>query len=112
MEQCTAAETCSGGGGGGRVFTANAPRVMLAIMFSGIAYLILQRIRIWYRLRHVKGPFWAVFSDFWIIRNTGGGRMYLDLAEVCDQYGKFHDHGRVINPGEIIIANCPNRVAC
>lgn len=90
MEQRTAAATCTEGGQG---FAPKAPTVMLAILFFGIAYLILQRIRAWYRLRHIKGPFWAAFSDFWIIRNTGGGRMYLELAEVCDQYGKFQNHG-------------------
>jgi hypothetical protein len=83
MEQCTAGAICAGGGHG---------LIMLAILFLGIAYLILQRIRAWYCLRHIRGPFWAAFSDFWIIRNTGGGRMYLELAEVCDEYGKFQNH--------------------
>jgi hypothetical protein len=90
MERCTAAKTCSRGGQG---LAQKAPMVMLAILIFGITYLIIQRIRAWYRLQHIKGPFWAAFSDIWIIRNTGGGRMYLELAEVCDQYGKFHNHG-------------------
>jgi hypothetical protein len=60
------------------------------IVVLGIVYTAVQRIRGWYRLRHIKGPVWAAFTDFWLIKSTWSGRMYLELARVCDKYGKCH----------------------
>lgn len=41
----------------------------------------------WYRLRHIKGPFSAAFSNYWLVRHVAAGVMHLDLAEVCEKYG-------------------------
>jgi hypothetical protein len=57
------------------------------IAVLGIIYTVVQRIHGWYRLRHIKGPWWAALTDFWLIKSTWSGRMYLELARVCDQYG-------------------------
>jgi hypothetical protein len=54
-----------------------------------ILYLVISRIWVWYRLRHIKGPLWASFSKWWMMRKTMGGQMHLELAHVCDQYGVF-----------------------
>lgn len=58
------------------------------IFFVILTYFVLQRVRVWYRLRHIKGPFWAAFTDFWLISSQWSGRNYLELAKVCDKYGQ------------------------
>jgi len=60
----------------------------LVAVTVAILYLILARVRAWYRLRYIKGPFWAAFSKWWMMRKTMGGQMHLDLARVCEQYGR------------------------
>jgi hypothetical protein len=61
------------------------------LIFSAVTLFALsfvsKSLRAWYRLRHVKGPFSAAFSNFWLIRHVGGGTMHLDLADVCNKYG-------------------------
>lgn len=56
--------------------------VLALALASGI-----RRLRAWHRLRHFKGPFWAAFSRWWMLRHVGGTRMHLDLREVHDKYG-------------------------
>jgi hypothetical protein len=46
--------------------------------------------RTWYRLRHIKGPFSAAFSNYWLVRHVAAGVMHLDLAEVCETYGEVN----------------------
>jgi hypothetical protein len=42
----------------------------------------------WYRLRHFKGPFWAAFSKWWLVRHVvGGSTFHLDVYDVCKKYG-------------------------
>ncbi|KAK3368362.1 cytochrome P450 71A20 [Podospora didyma] len=49
--------------------------------------LVVQRIRGYRRLRHIPGPFWAGWTDFWIIRTQLSGRMCFILADVNEKYG-------------------------
>ncbi|KAK3347287.1 cytochrome P450 [Lasiosphaeria hispida] len=56
---------------------------VLALVSTSLA----RRLHAWYRLRHIRGPFWAAFSRWWMIRHVGGDRMHLDLREVNDKYG-------------------------
>lgn len=39
------------------------------------------------RLQHFRGPWVASFSKLWMVQSTFHGRMYLDVAEACKQYG-------------------------
>jgi len=48
---------------------------------------LIRRLLAWHRLRQFKGPFWAAFSRWWMIRKVGGGRTHLDLREVNEKYG-------------------------
>jgi hypothetical protein len=83
-------------------FTASASRLAGAILGDGplpdlwaivagvVASLFVgSRVRSWYRLRHIKGPFWAVLSDFWLIRRTYRGEIYSHLGMVCKEYGEI-----------------------
>ena len=57
--------------------------VSVALVASSVA----RRIGAWYRLRHIKGPFWAAFSRWWLVRHVPGGNMHTDLLEVTERYG-------------------------
>jgi hypothetical protein len=46
-------------------------------------------IRVWYRLKHIKGPFSAAFSKFWLVRSHVKQTAYLDVADVCEKYGEL-----------------------
>ncbi|EEY20300.1 pisatin demethylase [Verticillium alfalfae VaMs.102] len=53
------------------------------------------------RLRHIRGPRLAGFSQWWLVRRVGGGRTHLDLYEVCEKYG---DIARV-GPNDLITSD-------
>ena len=55
---------------------------LLVVLYVGNA------IRLWYRLRDFKGPFFAAFSKFWLLRTHIRQTAYLDVAAVCDKYGE------------------------
>lgn len=53
-----------------------------------LTLFVAQRVRSWQCLRHVKGPAMAAWSKWWMIRRIAAGRMHLELAEVCEKYGR------------------------
>ncbi|KAK5655564.1 hypothetical protein OQA88_5495 [Cercophora sp. LCS_1] len=57
------------------------------LLTAFIAYLIISYTRNYARLGHIPGPFWARFSDLWIIRTQLSGRMNLILHDVIAKYG-------------------------
>lgn len=62
--------------------------------FAAVALLIagwslISTIRLFNRLKHIKGPPLAGLSEWWLARSVGGGRTHLDLYEVCEKYGMF-----------------------
>lgn len=52
-----------------------------------IAFWLLQSLRSYLRLRQFPGPPVAAWSKLWMMRSTLHGRMHLDVAEACKQYG-------------------------
>lgn len=46
----------------------------------------------WYRLSHIRGPFWASFSHLWIIRNILTGR-------TAEKMLHFGDYGSIVRIG-------------
>lgn len=50
-------------------------------------YLIVQRVQDYLRTRHIPGPFWAGWTDLWMIRSQLSGRMCFILAEANEKYG-------------------------
>jgi hypothetical protein len=60
----------------------------LSVFSLFIVVFAAQTIQTWYRLRHFKGPFWAAFSKWWLVRHVvGGGTFHLDVYDVCRRYG-------------------------
>lgn len=51
-------------------------------------YLLIDRVRGHSRLKHIPGPFWAGWTDLWMIRAQLSGRMCFLLAEANGKYGK------------------------
>lgn len=62
--------------------------MLFTVLALVAAFLVTQRAWAWYRLRHVKGPFWAAFGDLWMLRRILAGTLYEDLDDVCNEYGK------------------------
>jgi len=54
-----------------------------------VVYLVVQRVRDYARTRHIPGPFWAGWTDLWMIRMQLGGRMCLELADANKIYGEL-----------------------
>lgn len=71
-------------------------RRVLGILLSLVLVSVVKRLRAWHRLRHVKGPFWAAFSRWWMLRRIVSGRMHMDTREVNDKYGK-HSPPRAVS---------------
>jgi len=61
--------------------------LICSIILLSIISTLAQILIAWNRLRHIKGPPFAAFSDLWLARHVPGGRMHLDLVEVCEKYG-------------------------
>jgi hypothetical protein len=67
----------------------NWAELALSFITLFLTYEAVQTFRTWYRLRHIKGPFSASFSKWWLIRLVSSGKMHLHFWEVCNKYGKF-----------------------
>ena len=53
-----------------------------------IAYLAVDRVRIYYRLREFRGPWLAVTSKLWILRCLYYKNTHWELKRVCEEYGR------------------------
>lgn len=63
-----------------------------------IALWFIQSLRSYLRLRQFPGPPVAAWSKLWMMRSTLHGRMHLDVAEACKQYGtSIHSTVEYIN---------------
>ncbi|OJJ60268.1 hypothetical protein ASPSYDRAFT_57695 [Aspergillus sydowii CBS 593.65] len=63
-----------------------------------IALWFIQSLRSYLRLRQFPGPPVAAWSKLWMMRSTLHGRMHLDVAEACKQYG----HLTRIGPNDLV----------
>ncbi|KAH8680403.1 benzoate 4-monooxygenase cytochrome P450 [Ilyonectria robusta] len=61
--------------------------VLVACLFS--VHIAISRVRSWYRLRHIKGPRFAAWTDLWLINKTRQGSLFEELGDVCKQYGSI-----------------------
>ena len=52
-----------------------------------VVCLIIQRVRGYARMRHIPGPFWAGWTDLWLIYTQLSGRMCFILADANKKYG-------------------------
>jgi len=70
------------------VSLANWRAVLGLLIVGSVTSSVARRIYAWYRLRHIKGPFWASFSRWWLVQHVSGGTMHTDLLEVNEKYGE------------------------
>ncbi|OHW98989.1 benzoate 4-monooxygenase cytochrome p450 [Colletotrichum incanum] len=52
------------------------------------AHLILCRLHDYARLRHIPGPFWAAWTDLWLIRNQLSGRLNFALQDLNKEHAR------------------------
>ncbi|KAK0644111.1 cytochrome P450 86A1 [Cercophora newfieldiana] len=67
-----------------QLLTSTAGLVGLGLI---LLYVVVQRIRDYGRTKHIPGPFWAGWTDLWMIRGQLSGRMCFILAETNEKYG-------------------------
>ncbi|GAB1315638.1 hypothetical protein MFIFM68171_05848 [Madurella fahalii] len=65
---------------------APSTAVVLGLALVAI-YLIIQRVKGYARVRHIPGPFWAGWTDLWLIYTQLSGRMCFILADANKKYG-------------------------
>ncbi|KAM7219647.1 Cytochrome P450 [Rhypophila decipiens] len=80
----------------------NSPRTIILYLLSAL-FLIntVQRIRRWYRLRHIPGPWICGFTSLWLLRKCFGPRIDLSWKELVEKYGPVVR----MAPNEIILAD-------
>ena len=61
---------------------------VVALFTFAIAVFLADRLRSWYRLSHVPGPFWAAFSKHWLVRHSLEGRQPYAIQEANEKYGE------------------------
>jgi hypothetical protein len=50
-------------------------------------FVVAHRIYVYRRLRAFRGPFFANFSEFWVLRATLAGTLHEESLEVINEYG-------------------------
>lgn len=65
---------------------------------AGLAvWFLVARVRAYARLSHIPGPFWAGWTDLWLIRAQLSGRISFILAEENTKYGMTpHPHAHCL----------------
>jgi hypothetical protein len=70
------------------VLRADRQDIVRYAPFIGIALLSILVINYFRNpLRHVPGPFWAKFSNLWLVYHTRQGKMHRKIIEVHEKYG-------------------------
>ncbi len=69
---------------------ASSPSTLIAIVVGvWLLFSAIARVRAWYRLRHIPGPWLAGWTDFWLIRTTWHLQVFNNLGQACKDYGEF-----------------------
>ncbi len=63
-------------------YTASALVVLAALLAA-------KSVRDYFRLRHIRGPWLAGWSNLWMLWALSSGRMNLILADVNKKYGAY-----------------------
>lgn len=53
------------------------------------AVLVTHTLRSWLRLRHIKGPALAGFTNLWLVRVIMGGNTHWELGAANEKYGEL-----------------------
>ncbi|KAK0707829.1 cytochrome P450 71A20 [Lasiosphaeris hirsuta] len=81
----------------GLVFTA-----ALTGFATAVLYLVIARFKVYARLKHIPGPFWAPWSDIWLLRAQLSGRMNFILYDANMKYGKVGPKWVACGDGEAL----------
>ncbi|KAJ2894578.1 hypothetical protein MKZ38_007401 [Zalerion maritima] len=73
----------------------------LMIAIAAAASFLIQTLYQWNKLRHIKGPFLAGLTKFWLLPKVTGPNQNLEYWKVCQQYGKIAR----IGPDDVIISD-------
>jgi hypothetical protein len=65
-----------------------APSTIYLILGAGILYLAVREWLSYRKLRHIRGPRLAAFSQLWLFNVTTKGDLYLTMGDALRKYGK------------------------
>ena len=75
---------------------APPPSGFLVLLFPMRYYLLIAAaglsvhlFLVYWRLRHIPGPFLGRFPKLWLIRSTAKGSTFWDLDALCKKYGNI-----------------------
>jgi hypothetical protein len=70
------------------VDVASAPFFWLSVsLFAVISYAVQLYVS-YRRLAHFKGPFWAAFTELWLVKVTWKSQIHTTMRAVHDEYGR------------------------
>lgn len=64
--------------------------IVFYLLFALLAINTAQRVRRWYRLRHIPGPWICGFTSLWLVNRLLGPRIDKDWKKLVDTYGAWH----------------------
>lgn len=75
-----------------RSYDPSLSRILLTVLYLLVFLLVSQSFASWRRLRHIPGPLSNAFSPWWLLKISLGGRFYIDLKNLADEYGSPDPH--------------------
>lgn len=78
---------------------------ILLVLF--LLYLLVSTAVQYYRLWHIKGPFIARFSNWWLLSSILRAQTYLEFTEVNNKYGQLGFHSFLTLPIKQIPLRAP-----
>lgn len=71
-------------------WTAENPLLCAGLLSAAGAVLYgVQTVRAWLRLRHIRGPPLAGFTNLWLVRVIMGGKTHWELGLANEKYGEL-----------------------
>ncbi|KAF4871936.1 Cytochrome P450 monooxygenase lolP1 [Colletotrichum siamense] len=66
-------------------YSATTVASVAAVLWT--AYLVICRVRDYARMRHIPGPFWAHWTDLWLMRAQFSGKLSFILQDLNKKHG-------------------------
>jgi hypothetical protein len=65
----------------------DSPLLIPSIIFISLVSFVVQKYVVYRRLAQFRGPFWASFTELWVVRVTFQSRVHTAMRELSETYG-------------------------
>lgn len=72
--------------------------LVISILLVLCLSVFARYVTVWYRLRHIPGPFICKFSTIWLARKCLSGRVNEDFKRLAENYGMLASFYLVFSP--------------